>query len=131
MSIIRIHRWLGVKAYNPREDLITLQNPHALPSSSVPLPLTKNQEKVQTTSAKPLAAGKATAAKAKADVPCAYNSPITMVKLTLISGNISPYSTGLPGASLTSTSVDPQLSSSKLVWDEVWVLIAQILFIHC
>jgi peptidyl-prolyl cis-trans isomerase-like protein 2 len=25
----------------------------------------------------------------------------------------------MPGASLTSTSIDPQLSSSKLVWDEV------------
>ncbi|KAF7347931.1 Peptidyl-prolyl cis-trans isomerase-like 2 [Mycena venus] len=33
-------------------------------------------------------------------------------------GNVSPYSSGLPGASLTSTSVDPQTSSSKLVWDE-------------
>lgn len=34
------------------------------------------------------------------------------------SGNISPYSTGAPGASLTSTSVDPQTQSSKLLWDE-------------
>lgn len=34
------------------------------------------------------------------------------------SGNVSPYSTGAPGASLTSTSVDPQTQSSKLLWDE-------------
>src|ERR1700722_10303010 len=33
-------------------------------------------------------------------------------------GNISPYSSGASGASLTSTSVDPQ-ASSKLLWDEV------------
>ncbi|KAF8140363.1 cyclophilin-like domain-containing protein [Boletus edulis] len=32
--------------------------------------------------------------------------------------NISPYSSGAPGASLTSTSVDPQTQSSKLLWDE-------------
>jgi hypothetical protein len=35
------------------------------------------------------------------------------------SGNISPYSSGAPGASLTSTSVDPQTATSRLVWDEV------------
>lgn len=36
-------------------------------------------------------------------------------------GNVSPYSSGLPGASLTSTSVDPQEhgAASKLLWDEV------------
>ena len=34
-------------------------------------------------------------------------------------GNISPYSSGAPGASLTSTSVDPQTATSRLVWDEV------------
>jgi hypothetical protein len=34
-------------------------------------------------------------------------------------GNISPYSSGAPGASLTSTSVDPQTQSSQLLWDEV------------
>ena len=39
--------------------------------------------------------------------------------LILISGNVSPYSSGMPGASLTSTSVDPQTASSKLLWDEV------------
>jgi hypothetical protein len=35
------------------------------------------------------------------------------------SGNISPYSSGAPGASLTSTSVDPQTATARLVWDEV------------
>jgi peptidyl-prolyl cis-trans isomerase-like protein 2 len=34
-------------------------------------------------------------------------------------GNISPYSSGAPGASLTSTSVDPQTQNSQLLWDEV------------
>lgn len=33
-------------------------------------------------------------------------------------GNVSPYSSGLPGASLTSTSVDPTTQTSRLVWDE-------------
>lgn len=32
--------------------------------------------------------------------------------------NISPYSTGLPGASLTSTSIDPHTSSSAAMFDE-------------
>lgn len=36
-----------------------------------------------------------------------------------MSGNVSPYSSGAPGASLTSTSVDPQTQSSQLLWDEV------------
>lgn len=35
-----------------------------------------------------------------------------------LTGNVSPYSSGLPGASLTSTSVDPTLQTSRLVWDE-------------
>jgi peptidyl-prolyl cis-trans isomerase-like protein 2 len=40
--------------------------------------------------------------------------------LNIYSGNISPYSSGLAGASLTSTSVDiSEASSSKLLWDEV------------
>lgn len=40
------------------------------------------------------------------------------LRLTVYTGNVSPYSTGLPGASLTSTSVDPQTETSRLVWDE-------------
>jgi peptidyl-prolyl cis-trans isomerase-like protein 2 len=39
---------------------------------------------------------------------------------TAIPWNISPYSNGMPGASLTSTSVDPAASTtSQLLWDEV------------
>lgn len=39
---------------------------------------------------------------------------------TNTTGNISPYSSGMAGASLTSTSVDiSEASSSKLLWDEV------------
>ena len=33
-------------------------------------------------------------------------------------GNASPYSTGLPGASLTSTTVEPTTQSAVLLWDE-------------
>ena len=33
-------------------------------------------------------------------------------------GNVSPYSTGLPGASLTSTSIDPQTEVVPALWDE-------------
>jgi peptidyl-prolyl cis-trans isomerase-like protein 2 len=31
---------------------------------------------------------------------------------------VSPYSTGLPGASLTSTSIDPQTEAAPALWDE-------------
>jgi hypothetical protein len=48
------------------------------------------------------------------------------------SGNISPYSSGAPGASLTSTSVDPQTATSRLVWDEVCTrsTVKFVYFIH-
>ncbi|KAI0375306.1 cyclophilin-like protein [Pilatotrama ljubarskyi] len=96
-----------------KEDVITLQNPHALPPASVPVkaaqatPARKEQEKEKDKidKSKALTAKPATApavAKAKTAVPW----------------NASPYSTGLPGASLTSTSVDPQTQSSQLLWDE-------------
>ncbi|EAU92666.2 peptidylprolyl isomerase (cyclophilin)-like protein 2 [Coprinopsis cinerea okayama7 len=85
-----------------KEDIITLQNPHGLPSASVPvaskaIEATKKDEKKPATTTAPTA-------KPKAPVPW----------------NISPYSSGLPGASLTSTSVDPTAhqGSSKLLWDE-------------
>ncbi|KAF8213161.1 cyclophilin-like domain-containing protein [Mycena galopus ATCC 62051] len=75
-----------------KEDVITLQNPHGLPSASIPAAAPpKPATSVSTVPVKP-----------KAAVPW----------------NVSPYSSGLPGASLTSTSIDPQTSSSKLVWDE-------------
>ncbi|KAI9461809.1 cyclophilin-like domain-containing protein [Boletus coccyginus] len=83
------------------DDMITLQNPHGLPPES---PLTgaaavamasKNEERAKILAPKAVS-------EAKRDLPW----------------NISPYSTGAPGASLTSTSVDPQTQSSKLLWDE-------------
>ena len=46
------------------------------------------------------------------------HTSVVFTALNYFAGNISPYSTGAPGASLTSTSVDPQTQSSKLVWDE-------------
>ncbi|KAJ3721520.1 cyclophilin-like domain-containing protein [Lentinula raphanica] len=89
-----------------KQDVITLQNPHGLPSASVP---SKNvASSVQPTKAavKPVPPPSQVAAvKAKETTPW----------------NISPYSSGLPGASLTSTSVDPSVAggaASKLVWDE-------------
>ncbi|KAH9944128.1 cyclophilin-like protein [Epithele typhae] len=81
-----------------KEDVITLQHPHALPK--VPLAASAEaSEKGKTQALKPFSPA---VAKAKEVVPW----------------NASPYSTGLPGASLTSTAVDPQTQSSQLLWDE-------------
>ncbi|THG99891.1 hypothetical protein EW026_g2537 [Hermanssonia centrifuga] len=79
-------------------DVITLQNPHGFPPASV------------TPAAKPVEE------KAKAVVTSA-KEPVVANKSS-VPWNVSPYSTGLPGASLTSTSVDPLTQSSQLVWDE-------------
>ncbi|KAF9015487.1 cyclophilin-like domain-containing protein [Cyathus striatus] len=95
-----------------KQDVITLQNPHGLPSASVPaLPVTSKQTATsdKTVIAKPQSPA-ITSLKSKADVPW----------------NISPYSSGLPGASLTSTSVDPQSASSKLLWDEEELMFEEI-----
>ncbi|KAJ7225631.1 cyclophilin-like domain-containing protein [Mycena pura] len=84
-----------------KQDVITLQNPHGLPS-------------VSNTTAKP-----ATALPLASKPKPAASAPAIPVKLKAADPwNVSPYSNGLPGASLTSTSVDPQAASSKLVWDE-------------
>ncbi|KAF9076166.1 cyclophilin-like domain-containing protein [Rhodocollybia butyracea] len=84
-----------------KQDIITLQNPHGFPSASV--------------SAKaPIATPKPAPVKAIPQVTAIKSKEATP-------WNISPYSSGLPGASLTSTSVDPSLAAgaaSKLVWDE-------------
>ncbi|KAF8898859.1 cyclophilin-like domain-containing protein [Infundibulicybe gibba] len=90
-----------------KQDIITLQNPHGFPQISTPIAAAKSPAdtpQVPTTKvpAKSPAQPAVAAIKAKAAVPW----------------NVSPYSNGLPGASLTSTSVDPQTESSKLVWDE-------------
>ncbi|KAF9787205.1 cyclophilin-like domain-containing protein [Thelephora terrestris] len=87
-----------------KEDVITLQNPHGMPPASVPSTSTKvatqQTNEKQVTKPKPTAVN---AVKEKAAVPW----------------NISPYSNGLPGASLTSTSVDPTTNTNtKLLWDE-------------
>ncbi|KAG6841924.1 hypothetical protein C0991_005104 [Blastosporella zonata] len=92
-----------------KQDIITLQNPHGLPQASVPvtaaptLDVSPKHDLSKSTVSKSAAAGGVSAVKAKAAVPW----------------NVSPYSSGLPGASLTSTSVDPSTTgSSKLLWDE-------------
>ncbi|KII93800.1 hypothetical protein PLICRDRAFT_36031 [Plicaturopsis crispa FD-325 SS-3] len=89
-----------------KEDVITLQNPHGFPQTSIPTAVSApvKQDSSKAVAAKPATAAGVSAVKEKAAVPW----------------NISPYSSGLPGASLTSTSVDPQTSgaASKLVWDE-------------
>ncbi|KAF8445831.1 peptidylprolyl isomerase-like protein 2 [Boletus edulis BED1] len=83
------------------EDVITLQNPHGLPPES---PLTG-------------AAAVAMAAKNEEKAKTVVPKAVSETKKT-VPWNISPYSSGAPGASLTSTSVDPQTQSSKLLWDE-------------
>ncbi|TFK36823.1 cyclophilin-like domain-containing protein [Crucibulum laeve] len=90
-----------------KQDVITLQNPHGLPQASVPAAAsTSKTTAFQIPSTKPsttvVQSPAINAVKAKDAVPW----------------NVSPYSSGMPGASLTSTSVDPQTSSSKLLWDE-------------
>lgn len=108
-----------------REDVITLQNPHGLPSASIPNPTAVAQvvKSEQTVTTEPTVHRAVTAVKAKGAVPCMIIVSLLRRQLTLISGNISPYSSGMPGASLTSTSVDPsQTTSSKLLWDEVCIV---------
>ncbi|THH33507.1 hypothetical protein EUX98_g643 [Antrodiella citrinella] len=82
-----------------KADVITLQNPHGLPTASVSNVVTAAKSEDKTVAK---VAAKDPIAKTKAAVPW----------------NVSPYSTGLPGASLTSTSVDPHTQTSQLVWDE-------------
>ncbi|KDR85314.1 hypothetical protein GALMADRAFT_234107 [Galerina marginata CBS 339.88] len=85
-----------------KTDVITLQNPHGLPPASVASAAAPKKVEVSTV-ATPAASPAVTALKSKEPVPW----------------NISPYSSGMAGASLTSTSVDiSQASSSKLLWDE-------------
>ncbi|KAH7928514.1 cyclophilin-like protein [Leucogyrophana mollusca] len=81
-----------------KEDVITLQNPHGIqPLSATSIPAKKEAEQSKTVAARAVAD-----VKTKASVPW----------------NVSPYSSGAPGASLTSTSVDPQVKSAQLLWDE-------------
>lgn len=95
-----------------------MQNPHGLPASSAinsaaTAVIKKEQEKKSTVKA-------VAEVKAKAAVPCeSFTVPHSRTKLNIMLGNISPYSSGAPGASLTSTSVDLQPRSSQLLWDEV------------
>jgi peptidyl-prolyl cis-trans isomerase-like 2 len=109
-----------------RQDVITLQNPHGFTPMSVPNPsatssTSKPQEPLKTVT-------KTAASKSKEPVPCEQKLLHSRLNpfLNVFIGNISPYSSGLPGASLTSTSVDPQIAggnSSKLLWDEVSPLV--------
>ncbi|CCL98304.1 uncharacterized protein FIBRA_00298 [Fibroporia radiculosa] len=86
-----------------KDDIITLQNPHAMPSAVIPRKIVEKA----TDKAKP------TGSKATDT-----NLDASGSKAKAVPWNISPYSTGLPGASLTSTSIDPQTKTSQLVWDE-------------
>ncbi|KAF9523614.1 cyclophilin-like domain-containing protein [Crepidotus variabilis] len=83
-----------------KTDVITLQNPHGLPSASVSaVAKTAPKDAIP----KPAQAAAVTALKEKEVIPW----------------NVSPYSSGMAGASLTSTSVDrAEVGSSKLLWDE-------------
>ena len=108
--------------FHPREDVITLQNPHGMPPASIPSTSTKaTTQQVndgQVTKPKPAAVN---TVKEKAAVPCRPSFILSWIISSYPTlGNISPYSNGLPGASLTSTSVDPTTNTStKLLWDEV------------
>lgn len=85
-----------------KENVITLQNPHGLPSASVSTAKASvTQEDKVVAPQKPAAAG-----------------PVSATQKEAVPWNISPYSSGAPGASLTSTSVDPQTATARLVWDE-------------
>ncbi|KAI9512850.1 cyclophilin-like protein [Russula earlei] len=95
-----------------KEDVITLQNPHGLPSASVSTAkasATQKDKVVAVAPTKPAAAG-----------------PVSATQKEAVPWNISPYSSGAPGASLTSTSVDPQTATSRLVWDEEEIMFESI-----
>ncbi|EKM83588.1 hypothetical protein AGABI1DRAFT_50865 [Agaricus bisporus var. burnettii JB137-S8] len=95
-----------------KTDIITLQNPHALPSVSVPTVASTSSSSTQATQP-------ATGSKdAKAVSKPAPAGPVAAAKKAAEPWNISPYSSGLPGAALTSTSIDPHTQSAKLLWDE-------------
>ncbi|KAF8973695.1 cyclophilin-like domain-containing protein [Flammula alnicola] len=96
-------------------DVITLQNPHGLPPASMPnaVAISKSTKVDQASAAKPAPSPAVSALKAKAKEPVPWN--------------ISPYSSGMAGASLTSTSVDiSEASSSKLLWDEEEIMFEDI-----
>jgi len=84
-------------------DVITLQNPHALPSQSV-----ATKAKVEKVETKPKDVAKAVVSKQITELKAKEKAP----------WNVSPYSSGLPGASLTSTSVEFQAEGAQLLWDE-------------
>ena len=100
-----------------RDDVITLQNPHgiteptALTGASSAVVEAKKDEK-------PKAERPKAVTEIKKSTPCGFLLLVVIV-INVLSGNISPYSTAATGASLTSTSVDPQTQSTKLLWDEV------------
>ncbi|KIY63720.1 cyclophilin-like protein [Cylindrobasidium torrendii FP15055 ss-10] len=91
-----------------KTDVITLQNPHGLPPASVPMKASASSAVAQ--QARPVAPKAPAPPKAKEAAPW----------------NVSTYSNGLPGASLTSTSVDPVQHQTKLVWDEEEMMFEEI-----
>ncbi|KIJ26133.1 hypothetical protein M422DRAFT_216413 [Sphaerobolus stellatus SS14] len=80
--------------FSKKKDLITLQDPHGLPTAPPKPDAAKDKKAVAATTA--------VVPQKKAPLPW----------------NASPYSTGMPGASLTSTSVDPHTGSSTALYDE-------------
>lgn len=99
-SVLNVGKDLITDTPFKKSDVITLQNPHGIPPLLPQKTVDSNDsKKVKTTSDQSV-----TQKKSKDPVPW----------------NISPYSNGLPGASLTSTSIDPSVAKSgaQLVWDE-------------
>ncbi|KAF9455032.1 peptidylprolyl isomerase-like protein 2 [Macrolepiota fuliginosa MF-IS2] len=96
-----------------KTDIITLQNPHGMPSVSVPAS-TSTKTVTATKTTQPVVGPK----DAKTVANPAPAGPVAAAKKAAEPWNISPYSSGLPGAALTSTSIDPHIQSAKLLWDE-------------
>ncbi|KAL4070847.1 peptidylprolyl isomerase-like protein 2 [Scleroderma citrinum] len=92
-----------------KDDIITLQNPHGI---TEPTALTG-------------AASAAVEVKKEEKPKAATPKAVTEIKKS-VPWNISPYSTGATGASLTSTSIDPQTQSTKLLWDEEELMFEEI-----
>ena len=110
MNDVPFKKWVhlfaacSICSQSDRQDVITLQNPHGLPPASVPTAAASTSK---------------TDEKAKDDktiTKLATSGPVAALKKEKDPWNVSPYSSGAPGASLTSTSVDPQTQSSKLLW---------------
>ncbi|KIO20893.1 hypothetical protein M407DRAFT_132671 [Tulasnella calospora MUT 4182] len=104
-----------------KADIITLQNPHAVPDPSPPVPktTTTTQPATSSSSSKTSASSSSDAARNQpATEPPASSALAKAKKVAAQPYNASPYSTGAAGASLTSTSLDPLTKGEMALYDE-------------